>query len=85
MKLELINRIREIYKENSNIMEYLKNSEQRTYNLPEDIMISYDFQAGRYNQRYKENKSTYMLYHNEISKIINKYINQVEIEGGGIL
>jgi len=51
-KFKILNRIKELYQENKNIIETLKNMDQRTYNTTEDILISYDFQAGAYTKGY---------------------------------
>lgn len=52
-KLKILERIRNLYeKENINIIDYLKSLDSHTLNSVEDIMISYDFQAGTYTENY---------------------------------
>lgn len=51
-KLSLLSKIRSIYEDNSNIMQYLRDISGSNQNCPEDIMISYDFQAGSYIEGY---------------------------------
>lgn len=52
-KLKILERIRNLYKkENINIIDYLKSLDSHTLNSVEDIMISYDFQAGTYTEKY---------------------------------
>lgn len=52
MKYALLNRISEIYKSDGNIMEFLKRETGQQQNTTEDILISYDFQAGSYSEAY---------------------------------
>ncbi|MBG9754109.1 methyltransferase domain-containing protein [Lysinibacillus sp. RSDA_15] len=55
-KLNLLSRIQYLYKyENKNIIQYLKEISNTSSNSMEDILISYDFQAGTYTKSYKEN------------------------------
>lgn len=53
-KLKILNRIKQVYENNGNIIEYLKDLEGRKYNSLEDILISYDFQAGSYIESYEK-------------------------------
>ncbi len=71
MKAEVIKQIQKIYENDGNIMDYLRKMGQRDYNTLEDIMISYDFQAGTYNENYYRNQEKYDRYHNEIAEIMN--------------
>ena len=52
-KLGLLGHIRELYARGGNIIEYLKGSGAPEHNTPEDILISYDFQAGSYIRDYR--------------------------------
>ncbi|CAH8767384.1 methyltransferase domain-containing protein [Paenibacillus dendritiformis] len=54
-KIAILNRVKEIYQNNGNIINYLKGLDGRTFNTLEDILISYDFQAGTYTNAYKNN------------------------------
>lgn len=52
-KLKLLARIKELYEtEGTNIIEYLKSIDSLKQNTIEDIMISYDFQAGSYTNQF---------------------------------
>lgn len=52
-KLKLLARIKELYEtEGTNIIEYLKSVDSLKQNTIEDIMISYDFQAGSYTNQF---------------------------------
>jgi len=54
-KLRILSRIKELYLEsNINIINYLRELDERKQNSIEDIMISYDFQAGTYVDDYKK-------------------------------
>ena len=48
-KIMILNKIKKMYEEDGiNIIDYLKGLDSRKLNSVEDIMISYDFQAGSY-------------------------------------
>lgn len=52
-KILILNRLKNLYDTKENIIDYLKRADKRDYNIVEDIMISYDFQAGSYVKQYK--------------------------------
>lgn len=74
-KLKLVDAIKEIYATGGNIISYLRGIEGRESNTLEDIMISYDFQAGTYNVAYREHPETYHEIQNAYAEIINSYIS----------
>lgn len=51
--MEVIKKIKQIYSSGGNIIRYLKNADHRMQNEIEDIMISYDFQAGSYTDVFR--------------------------------
>ena len=59
-KLKAISKIRNLYREGRNLMEFLRSGE--TVNDPESIMISYDFQAGSYIQNDSQNREYFERY-----------------------
>lgn len=72
-KFDILDRIKELYDRGENIIGYLKSLDQRDKNTIEDILISYDFQAGSYiaiAEEYKEftEKYTHAIAH-EIKKL----------------
>ncbi|NSJ91742.1 methyltransferase domain-containing protein [Coprococcus sp. MSK.21.13] len=69
-KIKILNRIKQLYLENKNIIKYLKELDERESNSTEDIMISYDFQAGTYVKSYKEDSSFKKKYCTYLSDII---------------
>ncbi|MCY6959587.1 methyltransferase domain-containing protein [Clostridium brassicae] len=71
-KLKILNRIKELYLKDTNIIKYLKIMENNDYNSIEDIMISYDLQAGTYSDYYKKNPILKNKYCNYLADIINK-------------
>lgn len=74
MKISILNRIKELYEnENQNIIEYLKSMSDERKNSIEDILISYDFQAGIYTEHHK----AYPHLRESISDEIAQYINQL--------
>jgi ubiquinone/menaquinone biosynthesis C-methylase UbiE/uncharacterized protein YbaR (Trm112 family) len=66
----VLNKIQEIYQKDQNIIQYLRSLEKRDNNTVEDIMISYDFQAGSYIANYKRNTPVYQNYCSYLSKAI---------------
>ncbi|MFT5168871.1 MAG: ubiquinone/menaquinone biosynthesis C-methylase UbiE/uncharacterized protein YbaR (Trm112 family) [Saprospiraceae bacterium] len=50
-KIKLLERIKELYDNGENIIEYLKGQNGNKETKLEDIMISYDFQAGNYTRK----------------------------------
>lgn len=54
-KYSLIKHIGELYQRGENVIKYLKAADNRTFNTTEDILISYDFQAGSYTKSYLSN------------------------------
>ncbi|MES2003046.1 MAG: class I SAM-dependent methyltransferase [Bacteroidota bacterium] len=73
MKLSLIPRIKELYDQKVNIIQYLRGIENRKNNSIEDILISYDFQAGSYIEIIENDLSYITAYTDELFKIINTY------------
>ncbi len=63
--------IRDIYEKGGNIIEYLKQSKQTDINSIEDIMISYDFQAGTYIKYADHNKEYVQAYTGNLFKVIS--------------
>lgn len=70
----MISKISQLYSEGKNIIQYLKDTDNRTSNTIEDILISYDFQAGSYIKYADENPSHVHNYSQTISSIINDLI-----------
>lgn len=71
-KLALLQRIKYLYeKEKINISEYLKGLENRSYNTLEDILISYDFQAGTYLESYIQNSQPKRKQLIELLRVLN--------------
>jgi ubiquinone/menaquinone biosynthesis C-methylase UbiE len=70
-KIDLIPRIKELYKKGANIIQFLKNESGDELNTIEDILISYDFQAGSYIKFVKENSSYHDAYTQEIAAVLN--------------
>jgi len=85
-KLEIIDKIGKIYADGGNILSFLRGLENRNNNTAEDIMISYDFQAGTYNSLYRENPDEHNKYVNQCAEIIGKYIpeNQYTLCEAGV-
>ncbi|MEK5040755.1 methyltransferase domain-containing protein [Sporosarcina sp. FSL K6-3457] len=69
--LKILHRVKEIYEKNENIIGYLKDIEDRKENTIEDILISYDFQAGSYVKGYQNNQEKKEAYCDEIASVLN--------------
>lgn len=74
-KAALLQEIKQCYESGKNIIEYLHSIEEGGGdNSFEDILISYDFQAGNYYRRYKENPEYYSKMYDEMAEILSAYI-----------
>ncbi len=70
-KFKQLQKIKELYSKGENIIQYLKSIGNNELNTIEDILISYDFQAGSYIQGYSNNKEFKESYCNALAKIID--------------
>lgn len=70
-RFKIIDQIKAIYEKNENVIQYLKDLDGNSNNSLEDILISYDFQAGSYIEFYEKNPNTKDRYCEELVKIIN--------------
>lgn len=70
-KLKLLKHIADLYSKDINIINYLKNIDSSAQNSVEDIMISYDFQAGSYVKMYEDNRDFSEKYTDAIANVIN--------------
>lgn len=78
-KLRLLGRIKELYDQGVNIIQYLKNLDERKDNTTADILISYDIQAGIYTRRNELNAPTRKAYCAEIAETLE------QLGGGSLL
>lgn len=58
------------YANGGNLMQYLRDLDQRSTNTVEDILISYDFQAGSYVKGYCENRVQRDQYCGQLAGIL---------------
>ena len=73
MSKSILSHIRKLYsQENINIIEYLKKNERRAINNTEDILISYDFQAGTYIEKYRKNPKYRDKYLTRLANVIDE-------------
>ncbi|KUO78106.1 MAG: hypothetical protein APF81_06840 [Desulfosporosinus sp. BRH_c37] len=82
---KILSRIKSLYLENANIIKYLKELDKSNTNSIEDIMISYDFQAGTYCQDYKKDpsfKDRYCLYLANVINNLGQYKTLLEVGVG---
>jgi len=71
-KINLLERISSLYDRGENIISYLKQISNNNKNSIEDILISYDFQAGTYTEFAKNNIQYLNSYTTAIAETINK-------------
>jgi ubiquinone/menaquinone biosynthesis C-methylase UbiE len=71
-KAHVLSKIKEIYDQKKNIIRFLKEMDQREYTSVEDIMISYDFQAGAYTNRYHNRLDFLQEYAMKLAQIIDQ-------------
>lgn len=71
-KFGILSRIKEIYNSGGNIIQFLKDVNGQSKNSLEDILISYDFQAGSYIDFVKKNPDYIRNYSGLIAKEFNK-------------
>jgi uncharacterized protein YbaR (Trm112 family) len=74
-KFKQLRKIKEIYDNGGNIIQYLKSIGNNDVNSIEDILISYDFQAGSYIKYYSENPEYNDNYGKALARIIDKIEN----------
>jgi ubiquinone/menaquinone biosynthesis C-methylase UbiE len=77
-----LNKIKEIYNNGDNIIQYLKSKSKTKKNALEDILISYDFQSGTYIEHYYKNIDFINDYSSAIADEINqlgKYDSIIEV------
>jgi ubiquinone/menaquinone biosynthesis C-methylase UbiE/uncharacterized protein YbaR (Trm112 family) len=70
-KFKHLKEISEHYNNGGNIINYLKTISKNEKNAIEDILISYDFQAGSYLKGFSKTPINKVNYCNGIAKIIN--------------
>ena len=80
-KIEILSRIKEIYNNGENIISFLKKINKQKNNCIEDILISYDFQAGSYIKFANENVD----FINRYTSLISEEIKQLDVEINTIL
>lgn len=70
--LTLTQHLSELYARGENLITHLKSVAGRQNNTVEDIMLSYDFQAGSYIKRYEASPDYLDRYTGEIVEVLNQ-------------
>jgi len=83
-KFKQLQRIKEIYENGGNIIEYLKKIGENQTNTIEDILISYDFQSGTYIKFFAKNFEYNKNYCRALANIIDKFENVNSIVEVGV-
>lgn len=71
-KLALTRHIAELYARGENVLKNLRGSGPGARNSVEDIMISYDFQAGSYIESYRRDPGYLERYTDELAGILSR-------------
>ncbi|MBO9153966.1 methyltransferase domain-containing protein [Chitinophaga sp. GCM10012297] len=71
-KFKQLQKIKEIYDQGGNIIQYLKSIGKNRANTIEDILISYDFQAGSYIKYLSDNSEFNQNYSKALATVIDK-------------
>lgn len=71
-KFKHLQKIKELYDNNENIIQYLKRIGKNDVNSIEDILISYDFQSGSYIKHLSRNKELIENYCKAITKVFDQ-------------
>lgn len=78
-----LNVLKELYKRNENLMEYMRRQSGIQQNSAEQIMLSYDFQAGTYMAGYYEDPSTRLGEARILAEIMEeKNLSGILLEAG---
>lgn len=77
-------KVKEIYASGGNIIKYLKEIGKNELNTIEDILISYDFQAGSYIKNYFNNMDFVNQYCGALAQTIMKLGNFTSIIEAGV-
>lgn len=70
-KFKQLQRIKELYANGENIIEYLRSIGNKDTNTAEDILISYDFQAGSYTQYFYKNREFNNNFCGALAKLVD--------------
>ncbi|AEA45469.1 methyltransferase domain-containing protein [Fluviicola taffensis] len=70
-KFKQLAKIKEIYSKGENIIKYLKGKKPNEQNTIEEILISYDFQAGSYTKAFLENPEFRTIYSCSLASIVD--------------
>lgn len=71
-KFEQLQKIKDIYAQGGNIIQYLKSIGDNDKNTIEDILISYDFQAGSYVKGFAKNQTYNRNYCGALAQLIDR-------------
>lgn len=83
-KYSILDRIKQIYAKNENVIKYLKQLDNRSSNTTEDILISYDFQAGSYTDAYRSNPDLKNTYSQYLAEVIDQLGDNRSIMEAGV-
>lgn len=72
-KYKRLQKIKDLYAEGGNIIQYLKDVNNRSFNEVEDILMSYEFQSGTYIKNFYILKEHRVNYCSALAKLIDKF------------
>jgi hypothetical protein len=70
--LRRLRKIKKLYEEGTNIMDYLRNQNYGNENLMEAILVSYDIQSGTYTRNALKRPEVHENYSNIAASILNQ-------------
>lgn len=74
-KRKLLRAVKDIYTQKGNMMHYLRKTSGNDQNSVEDILISYDLQAGNYIRYYNKNKELKHKFSVALAEVLNRLGN----------
>jgi uncharacterized protein YbaR (Trm112 family) len=82
MNIENLQKIKSLYQEGKNLMQYFRDSKNFDRNDTDAILISYDFQAGSYVKFVEEHQKFSNEYTTALSKVLSKLGGNSILEAG---
>jgi ubiquinone/menaquinone biosynthesis C-methylase UbiE/uncharacterized protein YbaR (Trm112 family) len=77
-RLNELKKIKEVYSRGGNIIQYLKDHNDQKQNSIDEILISYDFQAGSYIKNFSVNREYFENYSELLAKEIELLVNEFD-------
>jgi len=69
-----LSRVRRLYRDGINVVDYLKRQLGSHVNTEQVIEIAYDMQAGSYVEYFRKHFATETVYHRELAEVLGRYL-----------